>query len=125
MSIGGQSSRFHIPVKLRSEPNYHVSHTILFSSIADLLIMDVGINKVSDGIRFQQLQSWSRVQLFQSRKNIRRFRRLNKYHGFQLEHATFYNSVTPQQTRRTIVYRQVTHKISCLATSSSLVSNWF
>ena len=98
MSIGGQSSRFHIPVKLRSDPNYHVSHTILFSSIADLLIMDVGINGVSDGIRFQQLQSWSRVQLFQSRKNIRRFRRLNKYHGFQLEHATFYNSVTPQQT---------------------------
>lgn len=60
--------------------------------------MDVGINKVSDGIRFQQLQSWSRVQLFQSRKNIRRFRRLNKYHGFQLEHATFYNRVTPLQT---------------------------
>lgn len=98
MSIGGKSSPFHIPVKLRSEPNYHVSHTILFSSNADLLIMDVSMNGVSDGNRFQQLQSWSRVQLFQSRKNIRRFRRLNKYHDFQLEYATFCNSITPVGT---------------------------
>ena len=99
MSIGGQSCKFHIPVKLRSEPNNHVSHTILFSSIADLLIMDVDINGVSDGIRFQQLQGWSRVQLFQSRKNIRRFRRLNKYHDFQLEYATFCTSITPLRSR--------------------------
>lgn len=46
MTIGGQSSRAHISVKLSSEPNYHVSPTILFSSITDLLIMDVDINGV-------------------------------------------------------------------------------
>lgn len=47
---------------------------------------------------FNNFQRWSRVQLFQSRKNIRYFRRPNKYHDTQLKYATFCNCITPLRT---------------------------